>query len=622
MTDSPGEGRFPRSRLVLTIAGLLGTVAACAAVVFAVRGGQTSAPRTADQVLPRRDTIVATVNATGQIAPLQTARLSFASIGRVEHVLAKVGQQVRAGDPLAMLEARELRLRLAQAQAQLTQAEASAEKLRAGATPQELEASEAQLRQAQAQLRQTSGSVTPADIRAAEAQLAQAQAQLARLTAGPRDTDLRTSEAQFAQAQAQLGQQRDQLSAAKTSAELQLQQAVNTLTQAQSRYASAKQNWEHVRDTGTDPYVPSVADPTTRRESANTLSEAQRQQYYDAFVQAEAALRSAESSVSQAQVGYDNARQAEVNGILVAEQQVQSAQAGLDRVRAGADPDQLAAARAQVQSAQASLAKLRGDQRGGALAAAQASVDMAEANLERLRGGPLTSDLAVAQAQVQSAQAARDLAQLALDQATLRAPFDGVVAEINLQLGENPPAAEAAVVLADLSSYFVDVAVDEIDVARVQLSQPVTLTLDALPGVALSGTVESIAPLSTALSTVTSYQVRIGIAGADGRVRPGMSTNADIVVARKSDALLLPRRAVRNDRERLVVDVAGDPAVCGQPREQRPADLGLAPREVETGLSNEQLIEILAGLSERDCVNVEGFDARANPLFGGPPRVR
>ncbi|GAB4198608.1 MAG: efflux RND transporter periplasmic adaptor subunit [Roseiflexaceae bacterium] len=622
MTDSPREGRISRSRLVLSIIGLLAVVAICAAVVFAVRGGQSTPLRTADQVFPRRDTIIATVNATGQIAPAQTARLNFASVGRVERVRVKVGQTVRAGDPLAELEARELELRLAQADAQLTQAQANAQKLRDGATPEEIEASQAQLRQAQAQLRQTSGSVTPADIRAAEAQLAQAQAQLQRLTAGPRETDLRTSEAQLAQAQAQLSQQRDQLSAAKTNASIQLEQAVNSLTQAQSRYATAKQNWEHVRDTGTDPYAPSVTDPTTRREVSNTLNEAQRQQYYDTFVQAEAALRSAENNVSQAQVSYDNARQAEVNGIRVAEQQVQSAQAGLDRVRAGADNDQIAAARAQVQSAQANLAKLRGDQRSGALAAAQASVDLAEANLARLRGGPQASDLTVAEAQVQSAQAARDLAQLALDQTTLRAPFDGVVAEINLQVGENPPATSAAVVLADLSNYYVDVAVDEIDVARVQISQPVTLTLDALAGLALAGTVESIAPLSTAQSSVTSYQVRITIQTDDERVRPGMSTNADIVVARKTGALLLPRRAVRNDRGRLVVDVTSDPAVCSQPREQRPANLGLTARDVQTGLSNEQLIEILSGVDEQSCVNVEGFDARANPLFGGPPRAR
>jgi HlyD family secretion protein len=621
MTEPLRARRFLRPRILLTTAGLLLAVGACALGVFMLRSGGAPLPRAFSLIYPRYDTLIATVNATGQIEPAQVTNLNFGGAGRVDEVLVKVGDVVQAGAPLARLDARELTIRAAQAQAGLAQAQASYEKLLAGATPAEVAAAEAQLAGARGQLRQAEGSVSPADLRAAEAQLVQAQAQLERLTSGPKISDLQVAEAQLAQSQAQLETQRDQLSAAKTNAQLQMQQAASALTQAQSRYATAKQNWDYVQSTGKDPN--GVTDPVTGKRLHPKLDDRQRQQYYDTYVQAEAAMHSAEAALQQAQVAYDAARQAEVNGIQLVEGQVAASQASLDKLRAPADADQLAAARAQLASARANLDKLRGEQRRGALDAAQASVTQAQANLDRLQAGPESSDLAIAQAQVAEAQAALDLARLTLDEATLTAPFAGTVAEVNLKPGEVPSPTIVPIVLADLSSFHVDVAVDEIDVSRLAVGQPVTLTLDALPGLALPGRVDSINPLATARTTVTSYEVRVTATAGDPRVRAGMSANADIVVARKPNVLLAPRRAVRNDRGRLVVDLPNDPSVCALPADQRPASVELTQREVKTGLSNEQVIEILEGVDDQTCVYVEGTDARIR-LFEnrGPPGGR
>jgi HlyD family secretion protein len=611
-----------RPRTFLTILGLL-TVVGLIAIGFSFfqRNTGSSTRLNYDVVFPRRDSIVATVNATGQMQPRQVVNLSFVAPGRVAEVFVDVGDQVSAGEALARLETRELEIRVAQAEAQLQQAKANYEQLVAGASPEEVAAAEAQVRQAQAQYRQTSGSVTQADIQAAEAQLRQAEEQLRQLQAGPKNTDVRTAEAQLQQAQAQLETQRDQLSAAKTNAQFQIDQSVNTLTQAQSRYATALQNWQYVQDTGNDPIRPSLGTDPRGNDIANKLNDAQRQQYYDALVQSEATLRSAEQAVEQAKVGFETARQNEINGLQVAEQQVTTAQASLDRLQAGADTDQVAGARAQVASARANLNKLRGDQRSGALQAAQAGIEQAQANLERVSGGATQSDLTAAQAQVQSAQAGLDLANLSLEQATLTAPFDGTIAEVNLKAGELPTATRAPVVIADLSNYYVDVAVDEVDVSRIQAGQPVTLTLDALPDLRIPAEVASIAPLSAAQSAVTSYQVRLTSQAADPRVRSGMSTNADIEVAKENNVLLVPRRAVRNDRGRLVVETPIDQSICTLPPEQRPPDPERRQIEVETGLSNEQVIQITSQFDEQTCVYVEGLDSRFN-ILGGPPGAR
>jgi HlyD family secretion protein len=608
--------------LLRLVAGLaLLVLVAAGAGYWLLRNAQSAPARSYTLVTSGYGPLTAVVSAAGQIEPEQTASLTFATTSQVSEVLVRPGDSVQAGQALARADDRELRLRVVQAEAALRQARANAERVRAGATQAELAAAAAQVDQARGQLAQVLGGVTETDLQAARAQLQQAQAALAKLAAGPAPTDLQVAEARVRDAELTLQAQRDQLSAAKTNAQSQLQQATNALTQAQSRYATAKQNWDYVQATGSDPLtrrVPDTSQPGQTR--ANTLNDSQRQQYYDAFVQSEAALRTAESNVAQAQVAYDNARQAEVSGVERAEGQTQIAQAQRDQLLAGAGADQIAAAQAQVAAARANLAKLGGDQRAGAVQAAQAALRVAELKLEQLQTGALPTEIETADAQVQNAEAALDLAQLALSGATLTAPFAAQVAEVNLQVGELPGPAEPAVMLTDLSQFHVDVTVDEVDISRLGLSQPVTLTLDALLDLALGGQVESIAPLAITQSAVTSYQVRIAIRSTDARIRPGMTANADIVVAQRGRALLVPRRAVRIERGRLLIDQVDDPTLCAAPREQLPEQPARTAREVRLGLSNDQVVEIVDGLEAGACVYVEGVDVRFNLLSGPPGR--
>ena len=96
---------------------------------------------------------------------------------------------------------------------------------------------------------------------------------------------------------------------------------------------------------------------------------------------------------------------------------------------------------------------------------------------------------------------------------------------------------------------------------------------------------------------------------------------ADIVVAERDNVLLVPRRAVRSDRGRLLVDVVRDPGLCALPPDQRPARPDLEARDVTVGLSNDQVIEIVSGLDPQACVYVEGVDQRFT-FITGPPRTR
>ncbi|HEU4326321.1 MAG TPA: HlyD family efflux transporter periplasmic adaptor subunit [Roseiflexaceae bacterium] len=468
------------------------------------------------------------VYANARIVPFRYAELSFATGGTVAEIAAAEGQTVAAGAVLAQLDTTAQRARVAARQASLEQAQASYDQLRAGATPEELRAAEAAFQQAQAQLKQTVSNVSPADLRAASAQIEQAQAQLARLSAGPDTAELRSAEAALRQAQAQLDSQRDSLSATKTNAQLALDQAALSLQQAQTSYSTAKWNWEQAEATGNDPVTPSVTDATGKSHN-NTLTGGQKQVYYDTFVQAQLALHSAEQAVEQAQLTYESARQAEINGIRTAEQAVDQSQAQLDRVRGAIKPDQVAGAQAQLASAQAQQTRLRGEQRSSALEAAQAGVSLAQAKLDQLHAGPRQSDLAVAQARVSSAQAELELEQVLLDQHTLRAPFAGTVAALGLRAGDYVVPGAVLVRLADITTWQVETEdLTEMQVASLSPGAPVTVTLDALPDLTLAGTIAQIRPFGEQRQGDVVYAATITLGQQDPRLRWNMSARVEV----------------------------------------------------------------------------------------------
>ncbi len=452
------------------------------------------------------------VSGSGSVAAARTVDLPFQQSGTVTAVNVKVGDQVKAGQTLATIDPGDLKLQLQQAQANLKAAEAKLAATKTGTTtPQDLASAQAALDSAKAQLQQTkTGTATPSQT--------------------------------------------------KTNAQLALEDAVNALTQAQSKYATAQHNWQHVQDSGTDPTNPSTTNAAGQKVP-NKLNSAQRQQYYDAFVQAQTALDSAQNAVTQAQVAYDAARQKEVTDVAQAEASVQDAQSSLD-VLTNPSATDLTQAQASVVQAQAALTKLKQGGTATDITKAQAGVTQAQANLDKLRAPPTDVDVTAAEASVLQAQAAVDTAQRNLDQATLTAPFDGVVAAVTVQPGTSTgggssssssssssttssSGGSAAITLVDRSKLHIDVNLSETDAARVQVGQPVTLTFDALPNVTLKGTVATISPAATVSQNVVTYPVQVEFDPGTTPVKVGMSASTDIQIQQINNAILVPSRAVQ-----------------------------------------------------------------------------
>jgi HlyD family secretion protein len=253
----------------------------------------------------------------------------------------------------------------------------------------------------------------------------------------------------------------------------------------------------------------------------------------------------------------------------LADSSLAAAQAQLDDVLAGADVNAVRAARANV-------------------AAVEAQRDAAQAQLDMLVAGATAGQTAAAKAQVAQAEAALELAELVLEKATLYAPFDGVIAAVNVTAGEMAPAGRPAITLLDTSEFHMTVGVDELDVGRLVVGQAARVSLDAIPEANLTGEVERIAPAATRDGGVVTYDVEIALEETDAPVRADMTANATIVVEELSDVLKIPTWVVRVDKD------------TGQTYVNQREGGEIVRTDVALGIRYEGIAQVLSGLSEGD----------------------
>jgi HlyD family secretion protein len=311
---------------------------------------------------------------------------------------------------------------------------------------------------------------------------------------------------------------------------------------------------------------------------------------------AQAALDSAQAAYQRLLAGPTNAevRVARTN-LDQAEATLAQAQLAYDQVADRPDvamlPQSLQLQQATIayEAARASFELTMRDPSNAEVAAAHSAVVQAETALARLQEGVQEEEILLAQLQVEQAQIALDQALHQLVGTALLAPHDGSITLLGIRQGELS-GGQPAFVLTDLSSYHIDVIVDEIDIGRVAVGQQVTITLDALPGETLAGQIDQIAETAQLDSGVVSYKVRVDLEPSDAPLRAGMTANVDIVTERREDVLLVPNRFVSIDR------------LTGRTFVDRLVGQEIQPIEIQAGLRDETYSEVLAGLEEGDVV--------------------
>jgi HlyD family secretion protein len=215
---------------------------------------------------------------------------------------------------------------------------------------------------------------------------------------------------------------------------------------------------------------------------------------------------------------------------------------------------------------------------------------------------------AAARSMIDQSRARVAVAQAALDRMVLRAPFDGVVADISGELGEyatpSPPGIPTlpAIDLIDDSCLFVSAPIDEVDADALKVGQESRITLDAIKGKQFPGTVQRIAPYVIDLEKqARTVEVEVGFDQPPqaGQLLVGYSADVEIIHDVRKNVLRIPTQALLEGKRVLLY-----------------SNGTLQERSVTTGLANWEYTEIVSGLNEGDQVVIsldrEGVKAGAN----------
>lgn len=198
---------------------------------------------------------------------------------------------------------------------------------------------------------------------------------------------------------------------------------------------------------------------------------------------------------------------------------------------------------------------------------------------------------------LRSSALSRQNAQDKLDDYTITAPISGTVVMKNIKAGDkldNTNMSTEMAVIYDMSSLECELSVDELDIKNVEIGQSVIITSDAVEGRIYHGEVSNVSINGTTSGGVTTYPVTIVITDFDEDLLPGMNIDVEITTSQAKGVLAVPVTAVTRGNTVYVKGEKSD--------ENDRAPEGYKSVKVETGVYNDEYIEIKSGLSEGDVV--------------------
>ncbi|MGD9093163.1 MAG: efflux RND transporter periplasmic adaptor subunit [Anaerolineales bacterium] len=234
----------------------------------------------------------------------------------------------------------------------------------------------------------------------------------------------------------------------------------------------------------------------------------------------------------------------------------------------------------------------------------------AQEEYERLLAGPDSDEIAAAEARIAAAEAT-------LSQAWIETPFEGTITQVDAMPGDQVNVNTGAFRLDDLSALYVDVMVSEIDVNQVVIGQEVSLTFNAIRAKTYHGEVVEVGIIGDDTAGVVSYPVTVRLTDADSDIRPGMTADVEIVVTQETESLLIPNPAIRVENGVQVVYVM-DATGSTQPVEIK---LGVSSDMMSQVLGGDLRAGdeiVLNPVDEAPEMDPEGmFGGRGNGPFGG-----
>lgn len=592
-----------------------------------------------------RGTIMTTVNASGSIVYPEQVGLGFSTSADLREILVAVGDEVAEGAPLASIDDTDLRVAVQEKEADLRTAEVNLERM-LRTRPEDIRTAEIAVVDAETKLAELLEGPSQTEINDAEAAVISAEVAYERAAKAlaalrsPEDSDIAAARNEVKNAEAALSAAQESLDALRAGgSEARMQAAANALLIARNRYHDERQRikdeidrlYEELEDA--EEALDEAKEDDEEYDNSFTESALEdAQEVYDEAKEAvdeevpklvEQLLPNPPTGTDagellgawrEAQHSYDSASVSVTDDQRAAERSVESAvrtlAAAQDKLGAllNPSPEDIAVAEREAQSALLSLenaqrkrTELLDGPKSEDVARARNELELKRLDLQDKRTGASAQDLELERLKVERAQRNLETAQQDLEDATLRAPFAGVVATVEGNVGQKPEAVVVTLVRAERVE--MHARVDEADVGSVAKGQPVVVTTYASPDVEIPGVLETISPISTSEQGVVLFPITIRLEPGALRLRGGLSANALIEVSSRENVILVPNRAIRREGDERVVYV----------RQEGDA---LERRVVEIGVRDSEFSEIVSGVSEGEEVAVP---SRAGGSIGGGP---
>lgn len=213
-----------------------------------------------------------------------------------------------------------------------------------------------------------------------------------------------------------------------------------------------------------------------------------------------------------------------------------------------------------------------------------------DAQSEHRRNQSLYGEKLISKVALDQSRKAVDVARANLDRAVIAAPFDGLVTEVNLEVGEAPSqAGRAPIRLIDQSARLLKGDIDEVDLAKVKEGQVARIRIPAVGTKPFSAKVSKVVPfVDTTKDQDRTSQIELEMQQTEERIPVGASAEVEIITDKRDKVLAVPSRIVLGTLEARYVF--------------RVVDGRLVKTPVKVGVGNYDRTEILAGLSEGEVV--------------------
>ena len=319
---------------------------------------------------------------------------------------------------------------------------------------------------------------------------------------------------------------------------------------------------------------------------------------------------SSRAALEQSQAGLRTA-QANQRQIGLRQSEVSSARAALAQADAALTSTKAGTRQVNVRAADVDAARAAVQQADAVLSASEAS---------RIQNQVREEDVEQARARLVRAESTLQNARENRAETTVTAPRDGIILQKYvdvgsiIQSGQSGASGGTSIVqLANVSRMYVDVQVDEADIAKVQPGQKVSITLDAYPDATRKGSVRKIYPLAVAENNVTSVRVQVEVdpKNVSGKLRPQMNATCDFIVNDRPDVISVPVEAVRDKGEKSVVTVIKDPK---KPLWEKSNQI---EREVKVGVRGDENTQILSGVKAGETVATKITEPGGAAASGG-----